>query len=204
MFHYCLLAVDLHRPQACHEAAGKCLFCVVFGALLLGAIFGIVAQVIQVGIQFHFGILSPQVARLDPVKGSGRILSGLADSWQILLRLVLLAIVFSWLLRSVLAGLPTAQITSAEELTALFPPVVRLVPWGVLVLMLLGAIDYLLKRRGFFRKLGMSYDEIRREQREDEGDPYVRMMRRSMHEMLAMEQLAQRVKQAKVVVVEEQ
>jgi type III secretion protein U len=48
----------------------------------------------------------------------------------------------------------------------------------------------------------MSLDEARRELKDDEGDPMLRSQRKAMHESLLMQDMVQRVRRSKVLVVE--
>jgi type III secretion protein U len=63
-------------------------------------------------------------------------------------------------------------------------------------------LDLFLKRREYLTELSMSHDEMRRESKDEEGDPLVKSMRRSLHEQLLMQDLVKRVRKARVVVVE--
>jgi flagellar biosynthesis protein FlhB len=70
-----------------------------------------------------------------------------------------------------------------------------------LVGLALGAVDLLVTRRAWLRRLRMSKDEVRREHKESEGDPQVKAAReRAYQEMLAQATLAN-VRTASVVVV---
>jgi type III secretion protein U len=73
---------------------------------------------------------------------------------------------------------------------------------AVLLLLAFGVFEWLLNKRNLMRELSMSVDEVRREYREDEGDPILKYTRRAMHESLALQDLERRVRQARVIVVE--
>jgi flagellar biosynthesis protein FlhB len=64
-----------------------------------------------------------------------------------------------------------------------------------------GAVDLLVTRRAWMKRLRMSKDEVKREYKESEGDPQLKAAReRAHHEMLASATVAN-VKNATVVVV---
>ena len=64
-----------------------------------------------------------------------------------------------------------------------------------------GAVDLLVTRRSWMKRLRMSKDEVKREYKESEGDPQMKAAReRAHHEMLASAAVAN-VKQATVIVV---
>jgi len=73
---------------------------------------------------------------------------------------------------------------------------------GAAVLLVFGAIDFLLQRRKFYRELSMSLDDLRREHKDEEGDPHIRSARKHMHQTLSNEDITARVRRSKVIVVE--
>lgn len=66
----------------------------------------------------------------------------------------------------------------------------------------LGAVEYVVKRRKYRAELSMSFDELRQELKEEEGDPQIRAARRQLHQALAYEELVARVRTSKVLIVE--
>ncbi|MCK6547723.1 EscU/YscU/HrcU family type III secretion system export apparatus switch protein [Myxococcota bacterium] len=77
----------------------------------------------------------------------------------------------------------------------------RLAIWAGSALALLALLDYAWSKRELNAKMRMTPDEIRREMKESEGDPYIRRRRRQRMRELAKQRLAQDVKTADVVIV---
>jgi flagellar biosynthesis protein FlhB len=69
------------------------------------------------------------------------------------------------------------------------------------VVLVLGLSAYGFAYRRDRRSLMMTLEEVRQEQREDQGDPHLRSFRRAEAEMTSLADLERRVKQAQVVVV---
>jgi flagellar biosynthesis protein FlhB len=69
------------------------------------------------------------------------------------------------------------------------------------VLLVLGVSAYGFAYRKNQRGLMMTLEEVRQEQREDQGDPHVRSFRKAEAQAISLADLERRVKQAKVVVV---
>ena len=205
MLQYCVVPEGSLGPLACFQAASSCLFWVVFGLLGIAAVVSLAAEILQVGVNFNFESLTLQSTRINPINGFKRIYSGIGELWQFVVRLLLTAGVFLFMLVglirswSSLIGAPEMQVVEF-----IIDNIVRFWISGFLSLCVLAIIDYAVRHRKYYKELGMSYDEVRREQREEEGDPYIRMMRRSMHEMLVNENIVDRIRKAKVVIVEEQ
>lgn len=144
---------------------------------------GAVAGALQVGLAFAPEALRPRLARVDPVRGLRRLLApsrlvdvalGLAQAAAIV------ALVAAWArgLAGSVAALPRA---GAPALWAVAPAfgglAIRLAACAALA----GAGAWALARRRHLRALRMTPDEVRRERRDDEGDPHVRGERRRLH-----------------------
>jgi flagellar biosynthesis protein FlhB len=67
--------------------------------------------------------------------------------------------------------------------------------------LLLGAADFALQKKIFMKGLMMSKDEVKREYKEQEGDPHVKGQRKALQRMLLRENATKRVPQANAVVV---
>ncbi len=130
--------------------------------------------------------LAPKLERIDPFRGLARLCSAarLAALGLGLLKaaLVIAAALHGWrATAATLAQLPRATATGAALAALLWPLAWRLAG----LLLLLGGADWLLVRRRHLRQLRMSRDELRREAREDDGDPAHRAERRRLHRALA-------------------
>ena len=171
------------------------------GGAVLGAV---VAGLATSGWSPSATVIAPRLERLDPLAGLRRLLS-----WRMLAELLRSALVAGVLLAVVGAGawalLPSALRLPASGVAVglglLRPEALRV--WGraVVVAAALGALDLLLARRRHRLSLRMSRDELRREHREQEGDPRHRAHRRAAHRQLLLAGRARGVKAASVVVV---
>jgi flagellar biosynthesis protein FlhB len=68
-------------------------------------------------------------------------------------------------------------------------------------LMLLVLIDYSVKRYFWYRGLMMDYQQMKEEHRDTEGDPHAKAYRQAMQRAISMQNLEERVRRAKVIVV---
>jgi type III secretion protein U len=162
---------------------------------------GALAAALQGGPGLFPDALRPRLERLDPVRGLRRLASA-AQLGRAALALakgaVLVTIAAAWWRGAArdLAAMPRA--TPAAALAAgvalLGPLALRLAA----ALAAIGILDLALERRRVRRGLMMTRDEVRREQREDEGDPERKADRRRLHRGLVD---AGPVERATVVVV---
>ncbi len=71
---------------------------------------------------------------------------------------------------------------------------------GVLFL-IIGAADFFLQKRLFMKEMMMSKYEVKKEHKEEQGDPHLRHARKHMHQQLQAQSMVQNVPKADVVVV---
>ena len=72
---------------------------------------------------------------------------------------------------------------------------------GLLVIGVVGLGELFASRHKFISSLSMSFQELRDEIKESEGDPYIKAMRGSIHRMLTYDEVVSRIRKSKVVVV---
>src|SRR5262249_45840025 len=70
-----------------------------------------------------------------------------------------------------------------------------------LIFLALGAADVLLQKRLHLKSLMMSKYEVQKEFKEDEGDPHIKHLRKHLHEQMLANDVAAKVPEADVVVV---
>jgi len=150
-------------------------------------------------------VLVPRLERLDPLAGLKRLFSWptLAELGRsLLVAALLLAVLVAgvWSLLPSVLRLPRLD-GPAAGLVLLRPEALRIWTHSLLLATAVGVVDLLLARRRHRRSLRMSRDEVRREHREQEGDPRHRAHRRAAHRQLLLAGRARGVKAASVVVV---
>lgn len=178
-------------------------FLVVTILLGLGAGVGMLIESAQVGLVVEFSPLAPRWNRLEPFAGMRRIVSGFRGAWWHFVILGLAALFFHGFFPHVLVSLGSIEPFDEFEAVVTTAALIKALGWGGIgAALLLGVVDLLRQRRRVYNELAMSLEDIRREQREDEGDPFVRSMRRALqHELSRQERIAQ-LRRARVVIVE--
>lgn len=71
---------------------------------------------------------------------------------------------------------------------------------GVLFL-LMGAADFFLQKKLYLKELMMTKYEVKKEYKEEEGDPHIRQQRRHIHQEILAQSMVQNVPRADVVVI---
>ncbi len=179
------LRPDLLPSAALHSAALAVLR-LSAPPLLAALVVALAVGLLQTGGLLSAAPLAPRLERLDPARGLVRLFSGerLTTLGLSLLKaaLVLALAAASWSpAAAALSQLPRAVAPERAVGALLWPLAGRL---GALLLGF-GALDLLLARWRHERRLRMSRDELRRELREQEGDPALRAERRHAHRALA-------------------
>jgi len=158
------------------------------------------AGLLATGANFAPGALSPRADRLDPFRGLRRLAAPAnlaAVALGIAKGAVLVAVAAAWF-RGAAAGLAGLARAEPSALLRASPALLELALRLAVVFAAFGLLDLALARRRHRRALRMSREEVRREQREDEGDPAHRAERRRIHRALLQ---AGPVRKATVVVV---
>jgi len=146
------------------------------------------------GISLDLGRLSP-LANLRSTFGFGAMAR---RSGSTLAKLVLIGAIVAGALRGTVA----MHSLEAGALGAIAWHAVVRALWFVLgTLAVIAAVDYWLARRRIAGQMRMTPDEMKREHRENEGDPVVRSKRKQRMRELAKRRMAAAVAKADVVVV---
>jgi flagellar biosynthesis protein FlhB len=165
---------------------------------------GSIVAAIQARGAVSVGTLAPKPERLDPAAGLKRLVAArtaveLVKTW-LKVAVVLGALVSAVLdRRGELGGWLAVQGEGAFAL-------VLEVAWSAAVrsaalLAVASAADVLVQRRLHERDLRMTKDEVRRDSKEEEGDPHVRSARRQAHREIAMQQMIDAARTATFVAV---
>jgi type III secretion protein U len=147
--------------------------------------------------------IAPDLAKLNPVSGLSNVFS--AQRLVSLARALVGALLVGYLAVKLLMthAADVANTVGEPALGAVAAgALLKKLGWiAALVGLALGALDLVVVRRSWLRRLRMSKDEIKREYKESEGDPELKAARKRTHqEMLASATIAA-VRQATVLVV---
>jgi flagellar biosynthesis protein FlhB len=161
----------------------------------------VVAGVAQVGFKLTPKAAKPKLSHISPKSGLKRLKPQQAG-WELvrivtklgLLALIVVAPIRAW------AG----QMTSARNLDSglqrLSQQAFSIVTRAVLLALLIAAADYAWNRRKTARELRMSKYDVKKEHKDSEGDPLIRMQRRRRAHELSRNRMLRDVALADVVV----
>jgi flagellar biosynthetic protein FlhB len=172
----------------------------VLGLVMLA---GVVSNLLQVGFLFLPDKVAPDLSRIDPLKGLGRIFS-LSNVVHLLFGFFKIAVIVGvaylslWNEREKILGLSGLSVPEI----ALFMP--QLLLWTALkiagALLLLALLDYGFQWWKHEQDLKMSTQEIREELKNLEGNPQIIARRRQVQRQLALHRISNAVPKADVVI----
>jgi type III secretion YscU/HrpY family protein len=181
-------------------------FFVLTMPLLIGlALISVAANFAQVRALFATESIGLKFERLNPVAGFRRLFFESRSYIEFAKTVAKLAIIL-WLAYLVLHGMLHELMLSSRlklsETAALGGRALFVLLFAISgAFLCLGAADFFLQRKLYMKKMMMSKDEVKRESKQEEGDPQIRHRRRQIHREILSQNIRQRIPQATTVVV---
>lgn len=174
-------------------------------ALLLGAVVvaGLVGGLAQSRFLWSSELLQPKISRLNPLSGLRRLFSveSFAEVGKSLLEILCLSAAGILILR---ADLPTLASLSSLDLSDVVMFGSREGLWllkvGVGIMIVISFLDYLFQHWRLQVQLRMSKQEVKEENRQQEGDPHVKGRLRTLRQKMARQRMMAEVPSADVVI----
>ncbi|MBI4196324.1 MAG: type III secretion system export apparatus subunit SctU [Deltaproteobacteria bacterium] len=174
-------------------------------APLLATVFLVAALIgfLQVGPVFSVEPLKPQTKRLNMVENLKNLLKPkiLFELAKNIFKVVVVFAIAYFVLKSLLEPFlmtVTVPLGGSARFAGLI--LIRFLVRFFIFFIIIAIIDLMMQRREFIKNLRMTKEEVKREYKEDEGDPLIRSQRRQIHMEMAMGDTRQAVRQADVVV----
>lgn len=154
-------------------------------AVLAAALFTAVLlfELVQTGFVFSAQPLKPDFTRLNPAKGLKRLFTVklLLEAAKNIAKMAAYIFV-AWLALRSLANAEVGGIADAGSLLrTMSKAAIKLLACFVGVALVFAAIDQLIARRDYLKKMRMSRREVRREFRDREGEPRIKQRRKQLH-----------------------
>ena len=179
-------------------------------ALGLGFLFGfvmvssIVGMVLQGGFVLSAHPVKPKWERVSPKSGLKRLFSmqSVVETAKALVRLFVLGLLVATVLSAAASDhLFGAGLGLASSTDLLIEQILLVLRLAALVGSVIGVADYAFQRHQAMKKLKMSKQEVKEDQRRAEGDPVIKNRRRQAHAKLTRNQMLSAVSDATVVIV---
>ena len=171
--------------------------------ILLLSLAAFAGNAVQHRIVFSFEPIRPQLSRISPLSGAGRLFStqALSNFAKGLAKLCLVGAIMAallWPQRHFLSGLITFDPAAILPFTRSL--VMQMLGAVVAVLAIIATLDYLYQYRQWYDRHKMSVREIKEEFRQTEGDPVIKGKIRQMRMARARKRMMAQVPKASVVI----
>ncbi|KSB88577.1 flagellar biosynthetic protein FlhB [Caulobacter vibrioides] len=172
--------------------------------MLCSGVLGAAANIAQSGFMFSGEKMKPDLKKLDPLKGLGRIFGpdGMMQFAKSALKFLVTGVIAWFVLK------PDAQMVTGlvgMDPAAMLPLAVDLCKklfWAVLIFLIVTAgFDWFWQRLRFNKRMRMSLKELKDEHKDSDGDPHIKAKRRQIQMQRSRQRMMQAVPQATVVVM---
>ncbi len=167
------------------------------------ALAGVLAAVMQFGFIFTTKPLVPDLKKIDPIKGFGKLFSlkKLIEGVKTTLKVaIVFAIAFYFLVAFTKELASVIDAPMMGQLLWLRNKIIVLVAVMLALFFVLAAIDLLIVRFQYFKDLRMSKQEIKDEFKQMEGDPMVKSRIKKLQMELAQRRMMSEIPTADVVI----
>ena len=148
-------------------------------APLLAAVFlmGIVANVAQIKLLFTVEPLKPSLKKINPISGFKNIFSvkSLMELFKQLAKLFIVGFICISIVKGELEQFRMAPLWDIETTVGMVGGIVwRIVKSVMLGMVVISAIDYVFQKKQFMKSMKMSFNDLKDEYKETEGNPEVK------------------------------
>lgn len=167
------------------------------------AIAGVIAALLQFGFLFTTKAITPDLKKIDPIKGIKNLISlkKLIEGLKTTLKVSAVFLVAFYFLMDFTAELPeTLFLGLFEQLVWLRDKAVILAAVMLALLLVLSLVDLLFVRYNYFKELRMSKQEVKDEHKQMEGDPQVKSRIRKVQMQMSQKRMMQNIPDADVVI----
>lgn len=170
---------------------------------LAGVVIAAFSGFLQVGAIFALDPLKPQMKKLNALEGLKNMFK--SQTFIELVKNVAKIIIIFYLAYSTIRGelytiLQTANISLIDSAKLTGGMLGSFIIKVLIAFLAISVIDFMVQKKQFMKQMKMTKDEVKREYKQDEGDPLIKSHRRQMHREFAFGDARQAVKKSDVVV----
>lgn len=179
-------------------------FIMIMAPLMIAVfVIAVLSNLAQVGWLFTWEPLMPQLSRVSPIKGIGRLFSkqSFVELFKSIAKLTLVGLVAYWTVKGEMAGFVSLGDMEVASIALYILRVILKIFLRVsLAMIFLAVLDYAFQRWQFEQKLKMTKQEVKEELKQSEGDPLIKSRIRRVQQEMARRRMMQEVPKADVIV----
>lgn len=166
-------------------------------------IFGVLINILQVGMVIAFEGITPKLTNINPIEGFKRIFSkkALFEFLKTLLKVLVIGLITYNLIQEALPqilGLLNIELVSSTDY--LIKLAFRIGITAIGAFLVIAVLDFVYQKWEFGQSLRMSKDEVKKEMKQNEGDPLIKSRIRQKQRLMTMNRMMQSIPEATVVV----
>lgn len=172
--------------------------------LLPIALFGLLLEFLQTGPVFALEKIQPKLENLNPGTGIKKMFSldNLVELFKNLARTAVLVLVTWFVTKAAIADLMVLPNNDPMFIAASVQSMAfRLFAWTLAVFLFIMALDAAYQHHAYAKKMRMSIRDIKKEHKDNEGDPMLKGQRRQLQQEWSQESANQASRAASVMVV---
>lgn len=172
---------------------------------LLGVAFfaGVLGNLLQTGFLFSTTPLTPTWEKISPVAGFKRIFSvrALMELAKQLAKLVIVGYVAYKIVKNSMEFLTQTPLWDLNHILIFTYKIIFKIIWYVAAAsVVIAVVDFLFQKKQFLKQMKMSFQELKDEYKDTEGDPYVKAKMRSLQRHAAQARMMENVPDSTAVI----
>ncbi|MCK5901798.1 MAG: EscU/YscU/HrcU family type III secretion system export apparatus switch protein [Cocleimonas sp.] len=195
---------DLALSNIFGAVFNKVIISIVLPFSLLMVAAGILGNVLQTGLVLSLDPVIPKGSKIDPIAGFGRIFSvkQLVKTLFSSLKIIGMSLIILYVVRlGIQEYMHDLSRCNVECQMLVFQSLLKKIIIILLpILVVVAMADFIFQRSQFLKDQRMSKDEVKRENKNQEGDPVIKGERRSEQRRMADQDISLRVKDSRVLV----
>lgn len=171
--------------------------------LLAALVIGVVSQVLQTGFLQNEEALQPNLNKLNPLNGLGRIFSmkGVAELLKSIMKLVAISWIVYAILKTEITKIPYLSGYDVQQILSYLGVIVfKLFLIAGIFMLVLAVADYFFQRWQLEKEMMMTKQEIKEEHKSREGDPLIKARIRKVQREVASRKMMAAVPKGDVVI----
>lgn len=196
-------AMDSHSIAQIMQSTIIETFTVIGLPLFVFFIAAFLASFVQVGAMISTQSITPNLEKIDPLKGAKRVFGSRAwiEFIKALIKMLLVGIITTVILIPIFKEAPgMVGIFPGAMMDILMDETRRLLVGVLSILFIFAVLDYGVQRYQLMKQLKMSLQEIKDEYKQTEGDPHIKAKLRELRMQRARRRMMQKVPTADVVI----
>jgi flagellar biosynthetic protein FlhB len=183
--------------------AGLKMAILIAPVLGIGAVIALGATLLQVGFLQVEDAFSPDLSRLDPIAGFGRIfaMKNLVEALKSIVKLLLVTLITYYTLKHDFFKTSTLIQSDVEQIATVTQSLIaKLLGSLGIAILFLALADYFIQKYNLEKQMMMTKQEIKEENRSREGDPMIKARVRKTQREMANRRMMDKVPKADVII----